>query len=113
MGLESWAGSVDLNTPAGELLRRLIALLASDRPLTLTVFGSAPLQVTVDSAFTRAEVDVFCDWQGLDELVRQHRLQHADFLVGGAPKSGRGCGGLCKVRRPCCQLAGARRRDGR
>ncbi len=74
MGLESWAGSVDLNTPAGALLRKLISLLPADRPQTITVFGSAPLQIAVDATLTSADVDLFSDWEGLDDLVHRHQL---------------------------------------
>src|SRR5207244_12521334 len=48
MGLESWAGSIDLNTPAGGLLRKLVSLLPADRSVTITVFDSALLQLAVD-----------------------------------------------------------------
>jgi len=83
MGLESWAGSVDLNTPAGGLLRKLVSLLPQNRQFTITVFGSAPLQITVDSSLTSADVDLFSDWEPLDELVHQHRLGtgQADFYI--------------------------------
>ena len=74
MGLESWAGSVNLNTPAGALLRKLISLLPRDRQFAITVFGSAPLQITIDSALTSADVDLFSDWEQLDEFVHQHHL---------------------------------------
>lgn len=74
MGLESWAGSVDLNTPAGALLRRLVSLLPQDRKFTMTVFGSAPLQITIDPTLMSADVDLFSDWEQLDEIVHQHHL---------------------------------------
>lgn len=32
MDLASWAGSPDLSTPAGELLRQLVSLLPADQP---------------------------------------------------------------------------------
>jgi hypothetical protein len=38
MELQSWAGSVDLNTRAAELLRKLAAALPPDREFTITVF---------------------------------------------------------------------------
>lgn len=83
MGLESWAGSNDLNTPAGVLLRKLISLLPPDRPVTITVFGSAPLQIGVDSTLASADVDLFSDWEDLHDLVRRHHLGtgQAEFYV--------------------------------
>ena len=74
MGLESWAGSISLDTPAGALLRALISLLPVERPIAITVFGSAPLQITIDSALISADVDLFSDWEPLDELVHYHKL---------------------------------------
>ena len=83
MGLESWAGSINLQTPAGALLLRLAALLPQDRPFTITVFGSAPLQVCIDAALTSADVDLFSDWEPLDELVHRHSLGtgQAEFFI--------------------------------
>lgn len=83
MGLESWAGSVDLNTRAGGLLRKLASLLPQDRQFTITVFGSAPLQITIDSRLTSADVDVFSDWEYLDEVVQRNQLGtgQADFYI--------------------------------
>ena len=83
MGLESWAGSVDLNTKAGGLLRKLISVLPQDRQFVITVFGSAPLQITIDSTLTSADVDLFSDWEPLNELVHHHRLGtgQTDFYI--------------------------------
>jgi hypothetical protein len=83
MALESWAGSVDLNTPAGMMLRKLAALLPQDGQFTITVFGSALLQIAVDAALTSADVAVFSDWEPLAELVHQHRLGtgQAEFYI--------------------------------
>lgn len=67
-------GSPALDAPAVTLLRKLVALLPADRPLTITVFGSAPLQIQLERTFTSADVDVFCNWEELAELVSSHRL---------------------------------------
>ena len=48
MEAESWAGSIDLSTRAAELLKKLVAALPQNREFTITVFGSAPLQICVD-----------------------------------------------------------------
>jgi len=69
MELQSWAGSVDLTTRAAELLRKLAAALPPDRQFTITVFGSAPIQICVDSTLTSADVDVFSDFEHLREIA--------------------------------------------
>ena len=69
MELQSWAGSIDLTTRAAELLRKLAAALPQDREFTITVFGSAPIQICVDSTLTSADVDVFSDFEHLREIA--------------------------------------------
>jgi len=56
-----WAGEIDWSTPAGQLLQRFLAALPSERSFHVTVFGSAPLQLTVDRQLLSADVDVFSD----------------------------------------------------
>lgn len=83
MELQSWAGSVDLTTRAAELLRQLVAVLPPDREFTITVFGSAPLQICIDSTLTSADVDVFSDFEFLREIVDRAGLgqDRAAFYV--------------------------------
>ena len=69
MELQSWAGSINLHTRAAELLRKLAAAVPQDREFTITVFGSAPIQICVDSALTSADVDVFSDFEHLREIA--------------------------------------------
>ena len=69
MELQSWAGSVDLTTHAAQLLRKLAAALPPDHEFTITVFGSAPIQICVDSTLTSADVDVFSDFEHLREVA--------------------------------------------
>lgn len=56
-----WAGEIDWSTPAGRLLEEFLAALPKDRPFHVTVFGSAPLQLTVDPQLMSGDVDVFSD----------------------------------------------------
>ncbi len=83
MELQSWAGSVDLTTRAAELLHQLVAVLPPDRKFTITVFGSAPLQICIDSTLTSADVDVFSDFEFLREMADQAGLgqDRAAFYV--------------------------------
>ena len=83
MDLQSWAGSVDLTTRAAELLRQLVAVLPPDRDFTITVFGSAPLQICIDSTLTSADVDVFSDFEFLREIADRAGLgqDRAAFYV--------------------------------
>jgi len=69
MDLTSWAGSVNLETPAGLLLRKLAAALPQERTFDITLFGSAPLQITIDGGLSSADVDMFADAEELKELV--------------------------------------------
>ena len=74
MEFQSWAGSIDLTTRAAELLRNLAAVLPPDCELTITVFGSAPIQICVDATLTSADVDVFSDFEPLREIADQAGL---------------------------------------
>ena len=78
-----WTSFLDLETPAGRMLRQLASLLPQDREFTITVFGSAPLQIAVDPTLTSADVDVFSDFQALDEIVQKAGLgtNQADFYI--------------------------------
>src|SRR6266508_1322373 len=80
MGLESWAGSIELDTPAGQLLRKLAVALPQDRAFQITVFGSAPLQIAIDSSLLSAVVDLFSDdEQGPDMANNCRRLWPLHF----------------------------------
>ena len=56
-----WSGEIDWSTPAGQLLKQFLAALPRERPFHLTVYGSAPLQLTVDRLLLSGDVDVFSD----------------------------------------------------
>jgi hypothetical protein len=56
-----WAAEIDWATPAGELLQKFLASLPTARPFHLTLYGSAPLQLTVDRQLMSGDVHVFSD----------------------------------------------------
>ncbi len=45
-----WRGEADWETPAGQLLRRCFATLPTDRTFHFVLYGSAPLQLTLNRA---------------------------------------------------------------
>jgi hypothetical protein len=70
-----WAGEIDWATPAGGLLQKFLASLPKDRPFHLTLYGSAPLQLTVDRQLMSGDVDLFSDDdEDLSALVAAARL---------------------------------------
>ena len=56
-----WTGEIDWSTPAGELLQKFLVTLPKDRSYHLTLYGSAPLQLTVDRQLMSGDVDLFSD----------------------------------------------------
>jgi hypothetical protein len=78
-----WTLSLELETPAGRMLRRLASLLPQGREFQITVFGSAPLQIAVDPTLTSADVDVFSDFEDLNDIVMRAGLgtNQADFYI--------------------------------
>lgn len=59
--LNWWRGEVDWSTPAGKLLRSFAASLPPGREYRFTLYGSAPLQLTLDPEFLSADIDLFSD----------------------------------------------------
>ena len=65
-----WAGEIDWSTPAGEALKTFLDSLPNNRSFQITVYGSAPLQLTVDRQLLSGDVDVFSDDdEDLSELI--------------------------------------------
>ena len=76
-----WTAEIDWATPAGELLQRFLATLPKDRPFHLTLYGSAPLQLTVDRQLMSGDVVFFSDDdEDLEMLVAAAKL---DKTQGG------------------------------
>lgn len=79
-----WTGEIDWATPAGQLLQKFLATLPRDRPFHFTVFGSAPLQLTVDRRLMSGDVDLFSDDdEDLEVLVAAAKLDktHGGFYL--------------------------------
>jgi hypothetical protein len=56
-----WRAEIEWETPAGKLLKRFVTSLPKSRTYHLTVFGSAPLQLTIDRTLLSGDVDIFSD----------------------------------------------------
>ena len=73
-----WTGKIDWTTPAGRLLEKFLATLPKGRPIHLTLYGSAPLQLTVDRDLLSGDVDLFSDDdEDLAALVAAAKLDKA------------------------------------
>jgi hypothetical protein len=83
MAVASWTSIIDLETPAGQMLHKLAAVLPQDRHFEVVVFGSAPIQITVDPSLSSADVDVFSNFDELRECVARAGLgkDQVDFYV--------------------------------
>jgi hypothetical protein len=71
--MNAWTPTLDWSSPAGKLLDELAAILPGNVVHSITVFGSAPLQLALDSAFLSADVDVISP-EDLSQLIRAHSL---------------------------------------
>lgn len=83
MDLASWTSLIDLDTPAGRMLKKLATILPQELHYDITVFGSAPLQITVDPALLSSDVDLFSDSEDVEQWVKQAGLGmgQADFYI--------------------------------
>jgi len=79
-----WTGEIDWSTAAGQLLQKFLATLPKERPFHLTLYGSAPLQLTVDRQLMSGDVDLFSDDdEDLSALVAAAKLDktHGGFYL--------------------------------
>lgn len=65
----SWEPRIDLETPAGRTIREVVRLVPAGSRITL--FGSAPLEITLDPQFSSEDVDCFGPSE-LKKLVADH-----------------------------------------
>jgi len=73
-----WTEEIDWSTPAGQLLQKFLATLPKNRPFHLTLYGSAPLQLTVDRQLMSGDVDLFSDdGEDLTTLITAAKLDKA------------------------------------
>ncbi|WP_040549536.1 DUF6036 family nucleotidyltransferase [Pedosphaera parvula] len=73
MKIEKWNPVVKWDSPAGQTLKLLAVALPKDRIFRITVFGSAPLQLSLDANFLSADVDIFAE-EDLSQIIDRNQL---------------------------------------
>jgi len=76
---QPWQPSINWQTPAGQLVDRLVAALPPDRPWKIILFGSSPLQLALDPTFLSGDVDIISS-ADVEEFCRR-----AGLLKGQTP----------------------------
>ena len=69
--INSWRPDIDLASPAGEMLRRMVVLAPEGSLITL--FGSAPLQLCLNRDFLSADIDCIAP-AGFAERIKEAGL---------------------------------------
>jgi len=77
-----WTQKIDLDTPAGETLRKLAEVLPKTRPFRITLFGSAPLQISIEPTLLSGDVDIFSDEEILAEIIERAGLSDKQHRPG-------------------------------
>ncbi|HEY5041238.1 MAG TPA: hypothetical protein VIK53_04490 [Verrucomicrobiae bacterium] len=73
--MDWWTGEIDWSAPAGQALEKFLKSLPPQQAFAITVYGSAPLQLTVDRQLLSADVDIFADDdQDLSALVAAAKM---------------------------------------
>jgi hypothetical protein len=82
--INAWQPEIDWETPAGEALTKLCEALPAGRDITITVFGSAPLQLAIEASFKSNDVDVYPlgdDPSWLEAIVHRVGLAKSEAAV--------------------------------
>ncbi len=70
-----WRAEINWETPAGQFLKNFLALLPASRQFQITLYGSAPLQLTVDHSLLSGDVDLFSgDDQDIAAMISELKL---------------------------------------
>jgi len=77
---------IDWNTNAGRRLDALTCRLPPSPRFEINIFGSAPLQMLVESNFVSEDIDLFAtepEWENLERLVEEHHWSkgQTDFYI--------------------------------
>ena len=80
--IDWWTQKIDLDTPAGETLRKLAEVLPKTRPFRITLFGSAPLQISIEPTLLSGDVDIFSDEEFLAEIIERAGLSDKHHRPG-------------------------------
>lgn len=91
--VEPWHPGICWDAPAGQMLDRVVMALPVDRAWKLIVFGSAPLQLGLDSTFVSGDVDITMDFPMPADEVERHlaearllKEQSKQFYVEVVPR---------------------------
>lgn len=69
-----WQPQINWECTAGQVLKRLFAALPPAPPVTITLFGSAPLQLTLEPGFVSADIDLFSESNIVEATVQTAHL---------------------------------------
>lgn len=68
---EPWKPTINWEAPAGRFLRRFVETLPLERPFTIVVFGSAPLQLGIDPGLLSGDIDIISSFDFSEILARE------------------------------------------
>jgi hypothetical protein len=72
--VDPWQPTLNWDNSSGRLLLRTMQVLDQGQPLTLDLFGSAPLQMGVDANLVSADLDLLDDSEQTHELLSAQRM---------------------------------------